>query len=162
MVFRTDEERETGAKSIRKKAFRVGGDSIDLVVANFGETASRRDTVWQFPTSILDTPEVVIKAVESFVTGAGRTCPGFALKRHLQGQVQLNTWSIQFEGKVAWVAKQLQIGSSTRLVTEEGSTCLLCSNKGHTSWACPEKKGVRLSEVLARHKGLAGSSDMEE
>lgn len=89
-------------------------------------------------------------------------CPGFELKRHLQGQVQLSTWTVRFEVKFDFVAKQIQVGDTTRLVTEEDSICSLCADKGHNSWSCSDEKGVRLSEAVARRKGKAGSPMQEE
>ena len=160
MIFKIDEKRETRIKSIRKKTFRVERNSINLIVINFDETTFRKNTVWQFSTNILNISKIVIKTVKSFVTEIDQTCPKFTFKRHFQDQIQLNIWSIQFKKKIAWIAKQLQINSSIRLMTEENSICLLCLNKSHGFWFCSKKKSVRLFEELTRHKRTISFSNV--
>lgn len=92
VLFPTAEDRDAGERTLRKKVFKLGAAEVGLTIANFGETAAARETIWQFPSSILDTPNQVADAVSNFLVTAATPPEGnsFELRRLMQETAYLN------------------------------------------------------------------------
>jgi hypothetical protein len=130
---------------LNEKPFVLEGEEIALNVGNFVESCFQCYTVLQFPASISDTPEGVMKAFETFFESAGQECPGFHFMKHV---LPFDMWTVTFESTVTCLPKQLVIGTSSRLVRKEESLCAVCYDSSQ-GWCCsPKDEEMQLYKVL--------------
>jgi hypothetical protein len=153
VIFTTKADRDSGARTLNETPFIFERKDMALTVKNFEQKPRKSGTVWYFPSAPSDTPEAVVKAVETLFESAGQMCPDFDLKRYLVCSVPTNNWTVKFTSKVTRKPKPLPIGTTTRLVRKERSPCSICHKSGHISWVCPGYKGMHLSPVLGSRTG---------